>query len=81
VIEGDRLMGGVPTIFAKGPTSASAAFPEPVEPLSLSSPVTKVLNFAQTEPVTFSMLGLEIQEDDPSPGDWRRRLEISSSSA
>lgn len=69
------MLGLLPAILAKGPTSAPAAgLPD----ASSSSPAMKLLNFDRRELLTLSMLGFEIQEDEPSLGDCDRRLLNSS---
>jgi hypothetical protein len=69
-------MVGVPETLANGPISST--FAEPVEAASLSSPATKLLNFAHIEPDTFSILGLEIHDDPPSLVVSLRRANSSS---
>jgi hypothetical protein len=76
----DLLIVGVsPAIFANGPMSLEPSLPDPIDAPSLSSPATKLLNLAQTDPDTFSILGLEIQEEVPSLGDcWSRFVKSSN---
>src|SRR5579862_2554444 len=74
-----RLSDGVPpAIFENGPTSRRPSLPEPVDAASLSSPTTKLLNFAHIDPETFSILGFEIQEPELSFGDCCSRFVRSS---
>jgi hypothetical protein len=78
-LDGERLIVGVPpAILAKGPFSVALPVADPVPEDSFSSPATNLLNVAQTDPETLSMLGLEIQEDDSSLGDDFKRLLRSS---
>jgi hypothetical protein len=78
-LEGERLIVGVPpAILAKGPLSGALPAADPLPEAVFSSPATNLLNVAQTDPETLSMLGLEIQDDDPSLGDDLSRLLRSS---
>ena len=80
VVEPDLLSEGVLVTLANGPASKLISFPEPLDSASLSSPATKLWNLFQTEPETFSMLGLAIHEE-LSVGVCLRRRDSSSSTS